>query len=312
MCKCRICGNMSNNKLFLVKERMINKGDVFEYFLCSSCGTLQMKSFEISNMGEYYSEKYYSFDENQLLNNKSQIKNIFHKVLFFTLLYIPMPRRVTEKCWERFAHYMYLKGTRVTNDSKILDVGCGSGKWLNFLSCIGFKKLYGIDKYCKCPLDGFEFNTTDIMHYSQNDFDVITFHHSFEHMENPIEVLARVKELLKSTGICIIRIPVCGGEMWEEYQTNWYQIDAPRHYFLYSQKGFEVLCKKSGFSVERIIYDSMPTQYIISEYYKDTDLSLDEICSRISVQENEKFRKRTQIANRNQEGDMAIFYIRVN
>lgn len=309
MCICRICGNGKKNEIYHVKERMINKGDTFNYFLCSNCGTLQLEDFNIGNMGRWYQDNYYSFKNETSLSDSFLGKRILYRLLFSLMTSIPMTDNFQQKCWESFAPYMYLAGLSVCTKSKILDVGCGTGRWLDFLSAIGFKNLYGIDRYCDDHLPGFTFQKTDLLNYDHKDFDVITFHHSFEHMDNPYEILECIKRLLKKNGVCIIRVPVCGGKVWREYKTDWFQIDAPRHYFLYSEDGMKEICKRMGFRIKRIIYDSFPNQFIISEYYKNTTLSLSEISVMISKKDNERYRRIVRKLNRNHEGDMASFYL---
>ena len=38
-------------------------------------------------------------------------------------------------------------------------------------------------------------------------YDIITFNHSFEHIEDPLEILKHANKLLAVNGTCIERIP---------------------------------------------------------------------------------------------------------
>ena len=40
--RCKICGNIDGNIIYNVKERILNKGDVFAYLHCAHCGTLML------------------------------------------------------------------------------------------------------------------------------------------------------------------------------------------------------------------------------------------------------------------------------
>ena len=231
--KCKICGNESNNQIYVVKERFLNKGEKFRYLLCNRCQTLQLID-AIENIGEYYSN--YRVFKNKYKNENSGKKfldKVVWKIKMKLYLEFPLGEGTREK-WNEYLFLQALRGIRVRKHDRILDVGCGSGRWLDQLAEAGFRNLYGIDKYAdniSSPV--WEFIKGDLSVARKIKYDLITFHHSFEHMSEPYAVLRNVRALLKEKGICIIRIPVFGKRAWKLYGTDWYQIDAPRHYFIY-------------------------------------------------------------------------------
>jgi 2-polyprenyl-3-methyl-5-hydroxy-6-metoxy-1,4-benzoquinol methylase len=72
-------------------------------------------------------------------------------------------------------------------------------------------------------------------------------HHSFEHMDNPCGVLKQIDKLLNPDGELLIRIPVSDSFAWRKYGVDWFQLDAPRHFFLHTTKSIALLAKNSGF-----------------------------------------------------------------
>jgi hypothetical protein len=148
------------------------------------------------------------------------------------------------------------------------------------------------------------------------NWDLITYHHSFEHISAPLEELQKVRELLSETGKCIIRIPVVDSYAWEHYRTDWVQLDAPRHFFLYSLKSFTLLAEKAGLMVEKVEFDSTAFQFWGSEQYKK-DIPLDSdrsyhVCQQTSVftsKELREFKRRSIALNRDHAGDQVIFYL---
>src|SRR5690606_30281969 len=96
-------------------------------------------------------------------------------------------------------------------------------------------------------------------------FDFIMLHHSFEHMENPREVLGRLHELLADDGTLLIRVPVAGSYAWRTYGVNWVQLDAPRHLFLHTPQSMRLLAAQAGFAVEEVTYGSIDSQFWGSE-----------------------------------------------
>lgn len=93
------------------------------------------------------------------------------------------------------------------------------------------------------------------------------FHHSFEHISDPLEALETVRSLLAPNGRCLIRVPVVSWAR-NEYGANWVQIDAPRHFFLHTEKSMEILAEKVGLEITRVEYDSTEFQFWGSELSK--------------------------------------------
>lgn len=308
--RCQICGNSNGNITYDVRERQLNSGEVFHYLCCSRCGTLQLCE-QIENIGSYYPTNYPAFRTREKRNG-SQREYLIRKIILWSICYLPMPFMLQQKILESELKPFYsLLGTKLKKDSAILDVGCGSGNWLRSLREEGFSNLTGVDLFTAPPKDrkNWTFVKGEIYSKELRKYNCITMHHSFEHMAEPLKVMKRLAELLTDDGIAIVRIPVMDSLAWELYGTDWYQIDAPRHFFLYSAKAMRHLCKEAGLRVVKIRYDSEPEQFFASEMYQKTDLSLHQIERRLDKNHNRHI-KMTKMANKNKKGDQAIFVIR--
>lgn len=308
---CKICGNDNDNKTYVIQEMMFGTKDKFYYIKCSKCGCLQLKHDDI-DLSKYYPNNYYSLSMGN--NNKDdKIYNIINKIV----LNIIINNRIINKFFpqEFFKTFDCLRGTKIVNSSKILDVGCGSGLWLNELSKLGFTNLRGVDLYIRNNINhknGISISKGEIDNIKNEKFDVITFHHSFEHMRNPQEVFNKIYELLNDKGICIIRIPVIDSYAWKKYKTNWVQIDAPRHLYLHSKKSIEMLAENSNLKVYDIRYDSTEFQFWGSEeYMKGIPLitGKNRVYGLFSNTKMKKFKRKARILNKKHIGDQAIFYI---
>ncbi|HPO68526.1 MAG TPA: methyltransferase domain-containing protein [Candidatus Pacearchaeota archaeon] len=142
------------------------------------------------------------------------------------------------------------------------------------------------------------------------------FHHSFEHISNPLETLYFSNKLLSDNGVCLIRIPVVDSWAWENYGVNWVQIDAPRHFFLHSPKSMEILSKKAGFKIKEIVYDSTEFQFWGSEQNKNNisrssnnSYNLNPSKSIFSKKDIKIFKKKSKKLNLEKRGDQAVFYL---
>ena len=314
--QCRICESQGNHREYTVKEMMFGLRDEFVYFQCDNCGCLQIKDIP-SDMSKYYPHDYYSLGirlgrpENSIVRFVRQARNryaVFDKGLIGKFAYDIFPHQALRS----------LSWLTLTRDLQILDVGCGSGNVLYSLKEFGFKNLLGIDPNIEkdiCYSNGLKVLKTDINGIS-GKFDLIMFHHSFEHMSSPVKIAQTVNKLLSPGGLCVIRIPLADSWAWENHGTNWAQIDAPRHFFLHSKKSLELITTKAGLRTKEIVYDSTEAQFWSSEQYQadislyaENSFAVHPSKSIFTKQQIRLFKQKAKVLNAKQIGDQAIFYL---
>ncbi len=280
---CRICGNDESNKSHIIREMLLGTKAEFEYIECGKCGTLQIRKIP-DNMSEYYPHYYGNFQiappipQNRLLRILSFVKN---KQVIFPMRANLLGRSLVElskfKKIEKYFNYFvptfdyidFLNDCNISLDSQILDVGCGSGAALKILQFLGFKHLYGIDPFSEVKIKNIKIWKQDLLGLdTTQNFDLIMLHHSFEHLINPREILEKIKKLLNPAGSCLIRVPIKSDYIWQKYSVYWFQIDAPRHIFLYPESCLVNMFNKVGFRIKKTRYDSTANQFLMSEQYR--------------------------------------------
>jgi len=316
--KCRICNNSHGNEQYEVREMHYGFRDFFIYFQCSACECLQIAALP-DDMPEYYPSDYGSF----LLTTEQRYKNPIKRI--FKILrdrYVIYKKGV----FERFLYACFpsdffhvLSPLQIQKKSTILDVGCGSGSILHALMETGHKYLTGADPYIKEDIEyqnGLKIYKKSI-HELDGRWDIIMFHHSFEHIPDPIDTLHTVSRLLTERGQCLIRIPTVSSHAWQHYRENWVQIDAPRHFFLHSTESIAVLAEKADLTVAQTVYDSTEFQFWGSEQYvRDIPLKdprsygVNPSNSIFSVQEIAEFKQRAKELNLNNKGDSCAILLR--
>lgn len=101
-------------------------------------------------------------------------------------------------------------------ESKILDLGCGYGSFLNTLQKQGYKNLFGVEigeeqnKFLNSK--GLNISQLDIFEFLKNDtkqYDLITLFDVLEHFKKDeiVELLPLLKERLADKGVLIVRVP---------------------------------------------------------------------------------------------------------
>lgn len=315
--ECRICGNTKGNKSYQVKEMMFGLREQFQYFQCAKCHCLQIAEFP-EDMAKFYPENYYSFGK----YNGKKFKGItgtINRKKYAQLVNGNNP--LLKKAAGLISGtdiFFVLNGLNINKETKILDVGCGNGKtFLYPLAELGFKNVHGCDPFLAESIiydNGLEISNTNVFDI-QGSWDIITYHHSFEHIPDPLDHLKKVHELLAPGGICIIRIPTASSYAWNYYKTNWVQLDAPRHFFLHSKESMQILGEKSHLELFKTIFDSTHFQFSGSErYMQDIPLLTPNPKGLISVFQRKikkrKYAQSAEVLNKEGKGDQAAFFFR--
>lgn len=275
MQKCRICGWTGEAKLLTVREMMFDTRDEFQYFECGKCQCLQIATIP-EDLGKYYGNEYYSYEVQQIKESSEEVQ---------------------------------------PNPTRVLDVGCGGGKFLCDLAEKGYVNLTGCDPFIEEDItyeNGVRIFKRSI-HEMTGEFDWINLGDSFEHVADPNEVMASIKRLLAPNGVVKIKLPIYPNIAFEMFGTNWYQIDAPRHLFLHSRKSLTYMAEKHGFTIAKVEYDSSVMQFVYSYLYskeipfcKITGKTVEQY---FPMSELAEMIKTTQIANENEYGDHAQFFL---
>lgn len=307
--RCRICNLGGNSKTFTVRETMLGYGDAFLYFQCDGCGCLQIAEFP-QDIGRYYPVDYYSFSA----TSRDRVDN--RVVRWF--------RRIRNRASaggadpiSRLARNLFpnrkltsLVGTGATSGSRILDVGCGAGWRLYALREAGFVNTLGVDPFVAEEItyeNGLRILKRTVQEVD-GEWDVIMFHHSFEHIPDQVGTLKAVARLLGPGGTCLIRIPTVSSFAWEHYRECWYQIDAPRHCYLHSVKSMETVARLAGLSVQSVVYDSTIDQFRASELCR---LGIPWVRGgKFPRRQVREWKRRSRVLNREGRGDQAVFYLR--
>jgi cyclopropane fatty-acyl-phospholipid synthase-like methyltransferase len=294
---------------------MLRTRDVFNYFQCDDCCCLQIESVP-ANIADYYPSDYYSFST--FNGNKfAGFSGVINKFIFdYAIFHRGLFQYFLEHLINPFKYSRLLSDLKVSKDSTILDVGCGNGEgFLYPLAEIGFNNLLGCDPYLPNNINyqnGLKILSTDIFSIN-GKWEYIFYHHAFEHIANPQDHLIKIKSLLEDHGLCILRVPV-PSYAWEHYGIDWYQLDAPRHFYLYSIKSIEILANSTGFKLNEVIFDSTHHQFTNSEFYRN-DIPLNQKPNRFRVSylkkmwNKLKYKKMAKVLNASKRGDQAIFIL---
>jgi len=316
--ECKICGNDSANQRYTAREMMLGLRHTFSYLECSRCGCLQIITIP-ADMGPYYPSGYYSFERRSEGLRRPSARNHLKTLRDrYAISRCGLAGRFLFKLFPRTDLLPFLAPLRLPLTSRILDVGSGSGVDLLQLRAAGFKKVLGVDPFIGSDIH-YDSGVTVVkstIFEMKGEWDVIMFNHSYEHIGEPVETLQRCAGLLAPQGCCVLRIPTVSSYAWQHYRTNWVQLDAPRHFFLYSVRALEIVASRAGLRIADIVYDSTAFQFWGSEQYvRDIPLFSERSYVKqpgaiFSESDILKFQERAARLNASKQGDQAAFYLR--
>jgi SAM-dependent methyltransferase len=251
--------------------------ETFAYLRCKSCGALRIAEPPL-DLAPWYPPTYYgdtaappttlsrparelgrlaetARDRALLLGRNERIARL--------LRHWAPPVTAEVKRWSAFTRRTGLRSF----DDPILDVGCGRrASNLADLRTVGFRRLLGIDPFLEA--DG-EYSGIPVkkrsIHEVEGSFQVITFHHSFEHVPDPAATLLAAAGHLRPKGVILIRTPVMGTWFWERYGRDWWELDAPRHLWIHTPASLQSLAHRAGLSLVEVVWDSTFLEVIASD-----------------------------------------------
>jgi SAM-dependent methyltransferase len=315
---CRICNFSGDSSVYKVREMMYGLRDEFDYFQCAKCQCLQIAEFP-ADMSPYYPQDYFSLSQSpEKLYSNPLVTWVRRKRDGSSILNEGILGRLIRAFYPECLDMASLSHLRLTRKKRIVDVGCGTGFLLYYLKEAGFENVLGVEPHIAADIkypNGLTIKKSWV-HELNEEQDIIMFHHSFEHLPSPIETLDAVYRLLSSDGMCMIRIPLVSSEVWEKYGIHWMQLDAPRHFFLYSTESLKVLAEKTGFKIKDIVYDSNESQFWGSQQYlQDIPLLAENSYARnpeksiFSKEEIKSFKAMARELNSSSRGDQAAVYL---
>jgi len=312
---CDLCGK-NKTELFLEAESDVTK-ERFKIVRCQNCGLIYLNPRPVKEIiGKYYPvENYYAYQDfsDKRLNYRERLKqaslegyysskNIFKKFLSWLLVrnfLIVVPKG--------------LKG-------RLLDIGCGSGEFLNQMKNFGWE-VYGVeinqestDMGNKQGLNIFcgELGGAD---FPQNYFDVVVLSQTLEHVYSPGSYLDKIHRLLKEDGLLIIGVPNISCLESHIFGRNWHALEVPRHLHFFTVPSLRRYLEKYGFKVEKVLSKkfSLPLKGLkadlktfIKNEYKDKS-SLDKALLSFVIIFNLIFKKVTTfLFNRSKADDLGV------
>ena len=253
---CPLCKAAETNPFLTCTDNLVSR-EKFHLFKCTRCSFIFTNDYP----GESDSALYYESDE--YISHTDSQKLLFEKIYRQARnIMLGRKRKVVSKA----------SGLTAGN---ILDIGCGTGHFLNEMKQSGWKTT-GVEinrKAREYASENFNLNVippSEIISLPDRTFDSVTLWHALEHLHDPYEWFGAIKRLLKTGGKVIVALPNCLSFDAAHYGSEWAAWDVPRHLWHFSPETFDLFIRKAGFKTTGMKVLPFDVYYIsiLSEKHK--------------------------------------------
>jgi 2-polyprenyl-3-methyl-5-hydroxy-6-metoxy-1,4-benzoquinol methylase len=251
---CPICNNADEAFYLEGKDYFLTK-EPFQIVECRTCGFryTNPRPTEESSGKYYQSEDYISHDAGK----NGLIPALYGIARYFTLR----------------SKFGIVK--RYSPGNSILDIGCGTGEFLNYCQKKGYK-CTGVEPSEKARTfaeTNYKLDVkTDFLNglEATSRFDCITLWHVLEHIHQLDKTMMKLTHVLSPGAILIVALPNSNSHDASSYQEFWAAFDLPRHLYHFNRESLIALAKKHQLSCHKILPQKLDSYYIslLSEKYK--------------------------------------------
>lgn len=253
---CPLCNSGHFNNYLTCKDHTVSK-KTFDLVRCNNCNFIFTNPRpKAEDLYKYYQSQDYVSHSNKSNNPV----NFIYKIA----------RNFTLKRKVRLINSISKKG-------KILDVGCGTGHFINACQQNGWA-ITGVepDKQARKVASDKTGQTIadDLSKIDENNFDVISMWHVLEHVSDLNQYMRMLVERLKENGKLIVAVPNHKSNDAIYYKADWAAYDVPRHLYHFDQNTMNQLANKYGLKVAKTLPMKLDSYYVslLSETYQGSGL----------------------------------------
>jgi len=239
---------------------------------CQECGLVWLNPQPIFEDIEKLYKTYFTHSINDYVYKFARLRRLIrNSILVAHMDYIELADGISQKILGRILSWMgpikemaefYVRFLNGKKRGKLLDIGCGSGEFLNRMRKLGWDVM-GIEldrKAIKLAREHFGLNiyegTLEEASFSENEFDAITMNHVIEHLCDPITTLKKCYRILKPRGKLVVITPNIESLGAYLFDGAWLGWDPPRHLHLFSPHTLRNCAKRARLQVMKIFTTS--------------------------------------------------------
>jgi SAM-dependent methyltransferase len=152
----------------------------------------------------------------------------------------PFGRRIPGPLERRMARgrLRRLRQAGMRKNSSILDYGCGNGLFLDYFRQDGYAHCTGFDPYC-APFDDEK--------VLARTYDAVICQDVIEHVEDPLQLMARLARLTRSGGLLLLGTPRADDIDLANPERSIHSLHQPFHRHILSEQALFAMARSEGF-----------------------------------------------------------------
>lgn len=232
--QCPVCGNSTFNSFLVCKDYLVSNQN-FSVQQCQQCNfRLTNPRPDADSIGSYYkSEQYVSHND----ESSGLINTAYRLVRNYTLR----------------SKLNLIKKLNEGHQARILDVGCGTGAFLESCRAGGWQ-ITGMEPDDDARAIAIKKLQAEIKPdlkalTEAPPFNIITLWHVLEHIPTLNETIPQLHKLLAGQGTLLIAVPNSDSYDARTFEQYWAAYDVPRHLHHFTPSTIELLFKKYGFKL---------------------------------------------------------------
>lgn len=230
--QCNLCGSDDWQVLQAVPVQRFGPPGEFNLVQCQNCGLQYLNPRpSLADLGDYYPPAYREYRAS-----------------------------IDEPSRRRYQEEKLRKVQAFSQRGRLLDVGCADGRFLHVARGAGWK-VQGVEVAEASAAYASETYGLDVFSGELREanlpdqyFDVVTFWHVLEHLQDPLGELHEAYRVLKPDGLLVADVPNIASWQASFFGANWRALDVPRHLYHFSPDSLKAMLARAGFTCFKISY----------------------------------------------------------
>jgi len=247
--RCPLCDG-AGHYAYTGRDLLLDRPEQYSYHECANCRAVYLHPLpDAGTIADFYPESYSVYKPDDRPKPPGPFERAVLRERFgYSELEAPAFHRVLARLFGALA---YREAISFVPGGRMLDVGCGSGRFLRKMAALGWR-CEGLDfsetAVSLCRAAGLDVRRGDLFSAGLDDasFDLLTARHVIEHVPDPAAFVREAARILKRGGRLLIQTPNSAalGRPW--FGAYWFANDIPRHLVLFARQNLDRLAARCG------------------------------------------------------------------